>query len=120
MVKYPGKRYFSLTKERKKLFCQAFFLFIFLRLLMGRVALKKIIRFLSSRKKGEGPAHITCGVDDILWSVQAAARRVRSTTCLMNALVAEYLLKKNGINSRLFIGVQKNTESELAAHVWMR
>ena len=86
---------------------------------MGRVALKKIISFLSLSRKRKKPDRLICTVDDILWSVRAAARRVPSTTCLMRALVAEYLCKKNGINSRLYIGVRKKSESVLAAHAWV-
>lgn len=114
-----GKAYFSLSRERKQLFVQAFFLFFCLRLLLGRVAFKKIISFLSSRSKNRSPGRNPCVVEDILWSVQAASRRVPATTCLMNGLVADYLLKKNGVDAALCIGVRKTEEKNLAAHAWV-
>ena len=116
---YPSKRYLALSWQRKKLLCRTCLLFLALRLCMGRVALKKIIRFLSTRGKITNTGNRLCHRDDILWSVQAVGRRMPSGTCLLNALVAEYLFKKNGINSRLFIGVQKKSKNRLAAHAWV-
>ena len=52
--------------------------------------------------------------------IQGAARRLPwKSTCLMSALAAWHLLQKQGINTRIQLGVQANAETGLGAHAWL-
>ena len=40
--------------------------------------------------------------------------------CLVQATVAQYLLKKRGIATTLYLGVCKGEDGEMKAHAWLR
>ncbi|MEG0711156.1 MAG: lasso peptide biosynthesis B2 protein, partial [Niameybacter sp.] len=40
--------------------------------------------------------------------------------CLVQAMVAQYLLKRRRIATTLYLGVAKGSEGELKAHAWLR
>jgi hypothetical protein len=60
-------------------------------------------------------------VDRILWAVESVARRSKSTTCLIQALAADAMLRRRGFASRIRVGVkprQVGTDA-LEAHAWI-
>jgi hypothetical protein len=53
-------------------------------------------------------------------AVRAAARRLPNTTCLMEALAAEAMLRRRGVVSTLHIGVRPPSQAAtLDAHAWL-
>lgn len=55
----------------------------------------------------------------VAWGVAAAARLVPGATCLTQALAGQYLLARQGNASKISIGIEKGTGSELKAHAWL-
>ncbi|RTM02119.1 MAG: lasso peptide biosynthesis B2 protein [Hyphomicrobiales bacterium] len=55
----------------------------------------------------------------VAWGVAAAARLVPGATCLTQALAGQYLLARQGNGSKISIGIEKGTGSELKAHAWL-
>lgn len=55
----------------------------------------------------------------IAWGVAAAARLVPGASCLTQALAGQYLLARQGSASKISIGIEKGTGSELKAHAWL-
>ena len=113
------QRYFALSRARRTALHQTCLVFLLLRLLTGRLALKRIIRFLSSTGKKDVSSVPHCELNDILWSIHAVNHRLPGATCLMNAIAAKYLLKKHCIDAQLLIGVRKDSTETLKAHAWV-
>jgi len=65
-------------------------------------------------RKGRGVAPI----NRLTWSIEAASRRMKGTTCLSKALALQHLLARNGHDSELRIGVDKSG-GLFTAHAWL-
>ncbi|WP_224545395.1 lasso peptide biosynthesis B2 protein [Mesorhizobium sp. CA16] len=55
----------------------------------------------------------------VAWGVAAAARLVPGASCLTQALAGQYLLARQGTASKISIGIERGTGSELKAHAWL-
>ncbi|TPJ82685.1 lasso peptide biosynthesis B2 protein [Mesorhizobium sp. B2-6-2] len=55
----------------------------------------------------------------VAWGVAAAARLVPGASCLTQALAGQYLLARQGSASKISIGIEQGTGSELKAHAWL-
>lgn len=64
-----------------------------------------------------GDQHVPA--DRIIRAVRAAASRVPGTTCLIEALAAEALLRRHGHPASLKIGVRRGSLVSLDAHAWV-
>jgi hypothetical protein len=64
--------------------------------------------------KGSGSAP----VNRLAWSVEAAAKRMKSATCLCKALALQRLLARNGHDSELRIGADR-PGGKFTAHAWL-
>lgn len=53
------------------------------------------------------------------WAVATAARRIPAATCLTQALAAQYLLRRRGLEADLRIGVARAAGEPLEAHAWV-
>ena len=78
----------------------------------------------SAARAGAGrtrPAGESELVRELVWAVEAAARRVPwRTVCFQKGLALHWMLRRRGIASLLHYGVGKAVEGEaLAAHVWV-
>jgi hypothetical protein len=59
--------------------------------------------------------------DDIIWAVEAAARRIPwRTVCVQKGLAAQHMLRGAGVDAVLHYGARHDPQSrELEAHVWV-
>jgi hypothetical protein len=57
--------------------------------------------------------------DRIVWAVRAAGARLPRTTCLIEALAADTMLRRGGYPSTLRIGVRRGASLSLDAHAWV-
>jgi len=64
--------------------------------------------------EGQGRAPVS----RLTWSIEAAAKRMKSATCLSKAIALQRLLARNGHHSELRIGVDKS-DGQFAAHAWL-
>jgi hypothetical protein len=55
------------------------------------------------------------------WAVEAVGRRTPwRSTCLVQAAAGKAMLRRRGIGSTLFIGVQQAEAASLKAHAWLQ
>jgi hypothetical protein len=55
----------------------------------------------------------------IVWAVRAVGTRLPATTCLIEALAADTMLRRAGYSSTLRIGVRRGASMSLDAHAWV-
>ena len=55
----------------------------------------------------------------VAWGVAAAARLVPYASCLTQALAGQYILARQGNASKIRIGIERNTGTQLKAHAWL-
>ncbi|WP_246709217.1 lasso peptide biosynthesis B2 protein [Mesorhizobium sp. NZP2077] len=55
----------------------------------------------------------------IAWGVAAAARFVPRASCLTQALSGQYILARQGNESKIRIGIERGTGERLKAHAWL-
>jgi len=55
----------------------------------------------------------------VAWGVAAAARFVPRASCLTQALAGQYLLARQGNASKIRIGIERDTGTQLKAHAWL-
>ena len=65
------------------------------------------------------PALAACTVDDAVWAVTAAARRLPGTRCLAWSLALRTLLAQARIDGDLRIGVAPAAAGNIEAHAWV-
>ena len=59
-------------------------------------------------------------VDEIIWSVKAAAARVPwRAMCFERGLALQWMLRRRGFDAKLVYGARMKEASELDAHVWV-
>lgn len=73
-------------------------------------------RLLVGNRKA-GPPTLTR--DQVRWAMAHAQRIVPRATCLPQALAAESLLARGGIDAEMQIGVMKTPNGQLTAHAWV-
>jgi hypothetical protein len=66
------------------------------------------------------PVRRGSSVEDIIWAVEAAARRVPwRTVCLQKGLCAQRMLRGAGVDASLNYGIRNAVTGKLEAHVWV-
>jgi len=55
----------------------------------------------------------------VAWGVAAAARLVPYASCLTQALSGQYILARQGNASKIRIGIERDTGTQLKAHAWL-
>lgn len=82
---------------------------------MALLPFRRAIRF-GCVKAGDRHA----SVDDVVWAVEAAARRVPwRAMCIEKGLVAQRMLRSVGVDAILHYGARHDRETKLEAHVWV-
>ena len=86
------------------------------------------IRFLPFRRAvsfgavplGEPRENPVALVDELSWTVEAAARIVPFRTgCFQQGLALQRMVRRRGIDARLHYAIGKDETDRLAAHVWV-
>lgn len=72
------------------------------------------VKLVRPHASGDGAQFST---EHKVWAVQVASRYVPRATCLAQALALHILLRRSGLQSRIRIGVAKETQFE--AHAWV-
>jgi len=116
------RRFLELPRPRQVLLAESVCLLAFIR-----TALRVLpFRFLWTAvqvggRRFEGTPVIDAGgATDVLWAVDAAARRLPWIgTCLCQALAAQLLLARRGVSAEVHIGVAREPGGGLTAHAWL-
>ncbi|MFH1130055.1 MAG: lasso peptide biosynthesis B2 protein [Pseudomonadota bacterium] len=84
------------------------------------LSLKKIMRLLEEGEKFVPLGRRSFGLQQIISAVLRASHIVPGGKhCLTKALVAQTMLKRNGLESQLRIGVMRSKGDRLDAHAWV-
>jgi hypothetical protein len=108
-------RFLNLPGQRKKAFLVALLTTWAFRIELWVLPYPQIRKRVSAIKVN--PKSGPLSVEDIIWSIETAGRFVINSTCLIRALAAKKMLSNNGIESDLWIGIDKS--SSFAAHAWI-
>jgi len=88
---------------------------VVLRMRTLRRALLTYARLFARRSPGSVDTTARVG-----WAIEAATRRVPGrTSCLVDGLVGEAMLRRQGLDATLRIGVRRPDGGALAAHAWV-
>ena len=86
---------------------------------LSLTSFRSLVRGLR-RFRPEGRARTSASLEELVWSVGAAARLIPgANTCLPKALVADLILARHGFDASLRIGATKSPEGALEAHAWV-
>ena len=76
------------------------------------------VRRIVTRLDASRPASIG-ELRRVAWGVAAAARVVPHASCLTQALSGQYILARQGNASKIRIGIERDTGTQLKAHAWL-
>ena len=121
-LKRRWKTWRGLDRKQKTLFWQALILLRITSLLLRFFLFQDVYRFMKVRMPLRNPTAPDFLQNETYKTVKmvesAARRRVSNATCLRRSLVLWYLLRRQGIDSDLRLGVFRS-EGEFAAHAWV-
>ena len=106
----------ALPRVRRRLFLRALVAVTAFRAALTVLPFRRT-RQLAAREHGRTTPHAT--PDDLAWAVSAAARRVPGATCLTQALALQALLRREGHDATLKLGVARGELGALEAHAWL-
>ncbi len=114
----------ALEPADRRLVLQALALMVALRVGLRLLPFTTVRQYLDRAAGRDGrllnSAHSrTVQTDRIIWAVRAAGSRMAATTCLVEALVADTMLHRNGYSPSLKIGVRQGRLMSLDAHAWV-
>ncbi len=116
------RKFFALSTRDRALVAEAA-----MRLAMARLAIRVMPAATWRRLRSAQPAQrrairsAATQIDGIRWAIQSVGRRFASTTCLVQALAADAMMRQRGYASRIRVGVkERRSESDgLQAHAWV-
>jgi hypothetical protein len=115
----PLRELFRLSRNRRRLLLEAWSLVVLSRLSLWTLPKRTVKRALSASAPtpvSEAPQE---SIEQLMWAVNAAARRVPRASCLTQAIAATTLLARHGHRSTLRLGVRKDEQNRLHAHAWV-
>ena len=113
------RKFFKLSSEEQYLLIKTWILLGIIRLgleLFPFSTLRKLLYKLTILFRGLGKDF---SVEYLVWSVAVVSPYVPKTTCLAQALTAQFLLQRAGHQARLHIGVNYGIGGRLEAHAWV-
>jgi hypothetical protein len=81
---------------------------------------ERAIRLGSAKLGGRGAPSSGVTLNAVRWAVGAAASHLPWTTvCIQQGLAAQWMLRRRGVDARLYYGINTDDQGELKAHVWV-
>jgi hypothetical protein len=111
------KNYLKLSWLDKKLIIKTLIIMTIIRIMLTLTPFTVTQQFIHRTKKKTLQTIIP--VEKLIWSVKSVSQHLPTTTCLTDALTAQYLLKNNGYTGEIKIGVDKDAEGQFEAHAWL-
>jgi hypothetical protein len=115
------RKFLSLSLREKSLLTKAVMLVLAIRVGLTLLPFSTLQKLLSKGTKNhmDMEHERRFSIDQVAWSVAAASHCVPKATCLVQALVIQVLLLRQGYPGNLQIGVTKGDRGELQAHAWV-
>jgi hypothetical protein len=112
----PFARLRRLSGKRRRLLARATGLLAVASVGVALLPFRRAIRFGSvplGRNRG-------LGLDDAVWAIEAAARRLPlRTACIEKGLAVQHMLRSAGVDALLHYGARHSDTGKLEAHVWV-
>lgn len=110
-------RFARLSGERRRLLLRASLVLTAASAAVALLPFRRAIRF-GSVQLGGG---LQVEIDDCIWAVEAAARRLPwRTVCIEKSLAVQRMLRSEGVDAVLHYGARHHPETDsLQAHVWV-
>lgn len=123
-MKTKIKTWLKIGHKKRVLAIKAFGLCGIARAAILLIPFKKVKPYLGAHNQ-ESPQQVDSEVytqaREIKWAVETISRYTPwESKCLVQAIVAQHLLKKKHIPTTLYLGVSKDQQGELKAHAWLR
>jgi hypothetical protein len=116
------QKFFYLELSKRRLLIATFLLLNSIRigfLLVKFSLLQKLLEKFSTFHPDKS-TNSTISIDQIIWAINVSTHlSPGQAKCLARALTAHTLMKRQGYNPTLQIGVIKNSEEEFQAHAWL-
>jgi len=117
----------QLPHEQRILFIEAWLLSGYYRISLKLVSFKRLIRLPEQQQSREDTIHLTDLQKTVSDSVARTVARMAGNTpwqsaCLIQALVAQNMLRRRGIPGVIFLGVKKdqNDTDQIDSHAWLK
>ena len=115
---------FKINLRQKLLFLEAFILTGMMRYKILRVPFNKLKQQLGTyNKESKGVLSIEeyKVAKNIRWIVTTISRHTPwESLCLVQAMTVQKMLKKRGISTTIYLGVNKDQNNDMKAHAWIR
>ena len=102
---------------RRKLLLEAFVMILALRTGLRMLPFTNLQRHV--HRWGDVLSRDDCTPGDIAWAVGAIGSRLPGTTCLVEALAANCMMRRRGHSPALKIGVRRGAGVGIDAHAWV-
>lgn len=113
-------KFFGLPLAEQRLLLRAVMWLALAGLLVRLLPFSRVKKMIAAAGPAPGSsARRRYPAERMAWAVAAAGRRVPGTTCLVQALVAERMLRQEGYPAELRIGVAAGQRAVLHAHAWI-
>ena len=81
----------------------------------------RVARMAVGRERRLTTPAVPARIRQLRWAIEAVARRVPfRALCFERGLAAQWMLRRRGVASTLFYGIDRARADGLAAHVWVR
>jgi hypothetical protein len=111
------RMYGALPPAERRLVIEALSLIAAVRLglcLLPYPVFRRLLERVRPRRPGR-----TMPVERLVWSVEAAARRIPGASCLTRAFAGRLLLMRYGHPALVHVGVRKTEHGRVEAHAWV-
>ena len=114
------RRFFELSSVERRLLLKAALVLVAARLGLWLLPLRRLRGLLARAAHPSADAHVAApsALERVVWAIEAAARSIPKSTCLVKALAAQVLLGRAGYPARLHVGVA-NQDKGFEAHAWL-
>ena len=110
-------RFRAVPAARRKLLLEASILVVALRVGLRVLPFTSVQRHI--RRWADVRSRDDCGSGDAVWAVDVIGARLPGTTCLVEALAADCMLRRRGHAPALRIGVRRGAGIAIDAHAWV-
>ncbi len=111
-------KFFALAQADRRLLIHAWLAVWAFRAALW-VAPLRVVRRLAARCSSRPRLRPAPSRRRICWAVATAGRYVPRSTCLVQALAAQFVLARHGAPSHIHIGVAQDAQAGFQAHAWL-
>lgn len=113
----------ALTDSRRWMLREAWVYLLLARLAIRLIPFRRLSWFFqrpAQRPEAAGEVRARL-IQDVRWAIWSNTRHQReSIVCFPRAVAAQAMLRQRGVSTTLFYGATSQTETGLAAHVWLQ